>query len=93
MYIKADNAWYPACPTENCNKKVMDMGHDWRCEKCDASFPSPQYRYLNANIRYILSFSVSDHTGQMWLQAFNDTAELILGHKADDMVALKVFHD
>lgn len=38
---------YPACPSENCNKKViMETNHEWRCEKCDKSYPEPQYRYI-----------------------------------------------
>lgn len=38
---------YPACPSENCNKKViMETNHEWRCEKCDTSYPEPQYRYI-----------------------------------------------
>ncbi len=62
----------------------MDRG--WRCEKCDANFSAPSYRY-------ILSFSVSDFSGQMWLQAFNDQAISLLGKTADEMVALKVLDE
>ena len=39
-FIKHDNdPWYPACPTEGCNKKVIPS-HDnkWRCEKCDMEY-------------------------------------------------------
>lgn len=48
MFVKSDNIWYPACPSENCNKKVMDIGNGWRCEKCDMTHPAPQYRYERA---------------------------------------------
>ncbi|KAJ3331210.1 Replication factor A protein 1, partial [Kappamyces sp. JEL0680] len=81
-HIKQENAWYAACPTEGCNKKVTEMDRGWRCEKCDMSFPAPK-------MRFILAFSVSDYTGQMWLQAFNDQAQLLLGCSADDMAAIK----
>jgi replication factor A1 len=81
-HIRQENCWYPACPTEGCNKKVTDMNMEWRCEKCDRSFPKPNYRY-------ILSFSVSDYTGQLWLQAFNDQAEQILGKSANDLHQLR----
>jgi replication factor A1 len=44
MHIKSDNVSYPACPTENCNKKVIQVSDEWRCEKCDRSFESPEHR-------------------------------------------------
>jgi replication factor A1 len=81
-HIRQENCWYPACPNEGCNKKVMDMNSEWRCEKCDKSFARPNYRY-------ILSFSVSDYSGQLWLQAFNDQAEQILGKTANDLQQLR----
>ncbi|KAJ3030886.1 Replication factor A protein 1 [Rhizophlyctis rosea] len=81
VYIKSENAWYPACP--NCNKKVQDQGSDWRCEKCDQSYPHPTFRYM-------MSVSISDHTGQTWVTAFNDQAQQLLGGvTADEAVALK----
>jgi replication factor A1 len=82
-HIRQENCWYPACPTEKCNKKVTEMNMEWRCEKCDRSFPAPNYRY-------ILSLSVSDYTGQLWLQAFNDTAEIILKKTANELYQIKV---
>lgn len=45
MHIKGDNIAYPACPSQGCNKKVIQMGDSWRCEKCDKSYPAPEYRY------------------------------------------------
>lgn len=82
-YVRSENPWYPACPNAGCNKKVMDLGGEWRCEKCDMQFPAPNYRY-------ILSFTVCDPTGQIWLQAFNDDAESMIGRTADEMSQLKV---
>jgi replication factor A1 len=81
-HIRQENCWYPACPNDGCYKKVVEMNMEWRCEKCDQSYAQPRYRY-------ILSFSVSDYSGQLWLQAFNDQAELILGKTANDLVQLK----
>lgn len=46
MHIKGDNIVYPACPTSGCNKKVIEMGDSWRCEKCNQSFAKPEYRYV-----------------------------------------------
>jgi replication factor A1 len=36
-----------------------------------------------------MSFSVSDHTGQLWLSAFNEIGQVILGRTADEMERLR----
>jgi len=84
VYIKQDNFSYPACRSEGCNKKVTDMGDGtWRCEKCNINHDRPEHRY-------IMSVNVNDHTGQLWLSCFDDTARIIMGGKtADEMVELK----
>ncbi|TPX51284.1 hypothetical protein SeLEV6574_g00408 [Synchytrium endobioticum] len=79
-HIKRDNLSYPACPT--CNKKMGEDGGSWRCEKCDKMYPGPSYRYM-------LNFALSDFTGVIWVTAFNEQAEQLLGHKADEMAQLK----
>ncbi|KAG4305759.1 hypothetical protein PORY_000669 [Pneumocystis oryctolagi] len=96
VFFKQENAFYPACPTVGCNKKVIeDNEGGWRCEKCDKSFLAPQYRY-------ILTISVNDHTGQIWLSCFDDVGRQIIGKSADDIVqikeeneqaALNIFHE
>ena len=43
-HIKQENISYPACPTQGCGKKVIQMGDMWRCEKCDKSYPKPEHR-------------------------------------------------
>jgi replication factor A1 len=84
VHLKQDNLYYPACGSENCNKKVtLDGNGSWRCEKCDQSFDKPNYRY-------IISANVQDHTGQMWLSGFNDVGEDLLGISANEYEAKKV---
>lgn len=83
IYVKSENIAYPACQTENCNKKVVEIDPgNWRCEKCDKSWERPLYRY-------ILQVNVSDFTGQLWLSCFDDTGRIIMGCPADDLMALK----
>ncbi|CAO1619237.1 unnamed protein product [Sympodiomycopsis kandeliae] len=83
VYVKQDSLWYPACPSSGCNKKVtMEDDSSWRCEKCEATYPAPEYRY-------ILAANVSDHTDSTWLQGFNDVGELLLGIKATDLEKIK----
>ncbi|KAJ8507485.1 hypothetical protein ONZ45_g10141 [Pleurotus djamor] len=83
MHIKSDNISYPACPTQDCNKKVVQEGDSWRCEKCDKTFPRPEHRY-------IISMAVADWSGQAWLQGFNDVGVTIFGMPANDLVEKKV---
>ena len=46
MHIKADNIFYPACPTPTCSKKVIETGNGWRCERCNQSFEAPEHRLV-----------------------------------------------
>lgn len=83
VFIKQDNFAYPACSSEQCNKKVVDQGDGtWRCEKCDIVHARPQYRY-------IMSVNVTDHTGQLWLSCFDDVGRVIMGMTADELMEIK----
>lgn len=44
LFVKKDNISYPGCPGEGCQKKVIDQGDGWRCEKCDRTYPTPNHR-------------------------------------------------
>ncbi|GAA6027015.1 hypothetical protein JCM8097_006042 [Rhodosporidiobolus ruineniae] len=82
-YIKSENLSYPACPTDRCNKKMNLEGEgSWRCEKCELSYEAPQYRY-------ILSMTISDYTGQIWVSGFNEVGQALFGKSADELQALK----
>ncbi|CAO3686469.1 unnamed protein product [Umbelopsis ramanniana] len=80
VYMKNENCWYPACP--ECKKKLIEEGGSWRCEKDQKQFPEPDYRY-------ILSLSISDATTQMFMSAFDEVGNKILGRSATEMVRLK----
>ncbi|KAG5645082.1 hypothetical protein DXG03_007173 [Asterophora parasitica] len=82
MHIKADNICYPACPTAGCNKKVIEVNGNWRCEKCSKSFEAPEYRY-------IMALAVADWSGQAWLQGFNDVGLAVFGMPANDLVEIR----
>lgn len=83
IYIKQDNVSYPACPSEGCAKKVTELDPgQWRCERCDKTFPKPNYRY-------IMLINVSDHTGQLWLNCFDEAGRLIMGKSADELVSIE----
>ncbi|KAI3623252.1 RFA1 [Malassezia furfur] len=80
LYIRPNNLYYTACP--ECNKKVIDEGDGWRCEKCDRSFPAPVRRY-------IFSANIADYSGQIWISGFNEIGQQLLGISADELDALR----
>jgi len=83
LYSKKDNSMYMACPGEGCNKKVIDQNDGtYRCEKCAKT-------YQDFKWRMILNINLADYSDSCWATCFQDTAELILGIKADDLGELK----
>lgn len=47
LLMRSENAVYKACPTPECNKKVIDLENGmYRCEKCNREFPNFKYRLL-----------------------------------------------
>ncbi|MCJ1352714.1 MAG: Replication factor A protein 1 [Icmadophila ericetorum] len=85
VYVRAENVAYPACRNDNppCNKKVLEDGNgQWRCEKCNKTWPEPLYRYT-------MSINVCDHTGQLWLTCFDDVGKRIVNMSANDLMALR----
>ncbi|XP_026550262.1 replication protein A 70 kDa DNA-binding subunit-like, partial [Notechis scutatus] len=47
VYLRKENCMYQACPTQDCNKKVIDEQNGlFRCEKCDREFPNFKYRMI-----------------------------------------------
>jgi len=74
--------YYSACPGTNCNKKVIPSNSQYFCEKCNKSYPS-------CDMRYILAFAASDHTGHYWLNAFNDQGKSLLSKSAAEISKLR----
>lgn len=83
LFAKKENCMYMACPSEQCNKKVIENGDGtFRCEKCSKDYHEFQYRLL-------LQCNVADMTDNQWITCFQETAEAILGRKADMLGALR----
>lgn len=82
--IKSDKLWYEACTTEGCQKKVTEnMDGTYTCEKCATTLETCDYRYL-------FSALAVDHTNDLWISAFNDTAIVIFdGTPAATLAALR----
>lgn len=101
MHIKPENIAYPACSSVGCQKKVLQEGDGWRCEKCSITHPNPKWRYVDLvcvdrvlcvllAFRYIISMAVADWSMQAWFQGFNDVGEEIFGQTADQLMEAKV---
>ncbi|CAL4201716.1 unnamed protein product, partial [Meganyctiphanes norvegica] len=78
--LSRENCLYKACPSDNCNKKVIKdmMNGVFYCEKCD----------LNYNIfkwRCILSVNLADATDNNWVTCSNDQVEILLGITAQEL--------
>eukprot|EP00002_Diphylleia_rotans_P000475 TRINITY_DN1024_c0_g1_i6.p1 TRINITY_DN1024_c0_g1~~TRINITY_DN1024_c0_g1_i6.p1 ORF type:complete len:441 (-),score=94.41 TRINITY_DN1024_c0_g1_i6:113-1435(-) len=87
MFIKQDGVmYYPACPTEGCNKKVTQSNGVYSCEKCGREYDRPEHRY-------ILSLVLCDHTSSQWVSAYNDVGPAIMGDVADRIAEMKLAGD
>uniref|UniRef100_A0A3B3Z7R9 Replication protein A subunit n=1 Tax=Periophthalmus magnuspinnatus TaxID=409849 RepID=A0A3B3Z7R9_9GOBI len=83
VYIRKENCLYPACPSSDCNKKVLDQHNGlYRCEKCDRDYPNFEYRLL-------LSANLADFGDNQWVTCFQETAEVLLGHSAQRLGRLR----
>ncbi|XP_054454284.1 LOW QUALITY PROTEIN: replication protein A 70 kDa DNA-binding subunit [Anoplopoma fimbria] len=83
VYLRKENCLYQACPSQDCNKKVVDQHNGmFRCEKCDKEFPNFKYRL-------ILSANIADYADNQWVTCFQESAEAILGQNAAYLGQLK----
>lgn len=77
-HIKTENIVYKACPTPNCNKKVVEDGSNYRCEKCNQSFASYSPRLLGQG-------KIVDSTSFQWVTFFNDVVEKMTDSNAKEV--------
>ncbi|XP_031429075.1 replication protein A 70 kDa DNA-binding subunit isoform X2 [Clupea harengus] len=83
VHLRKENCMYQACPSADCNKKVVDQQNGmYRCEKCDKEFPEFKYRLM-------LSANIADFGDNQWVTCFQDTAEAILGQNSAYVGQLK----
>ncbi|XP_015754913.1 PREDICTED: replication protein A 70 kDa DNA-binding subunit-like [Acropora digitifera] len=87
VFFKKDNCLYKACPSPECNKKVIEEGDGtYRCEKCNKTHPDFKYRL-------ILSANLADFSGNQWVTCFQDSAEAILNTSASHIGQMKDSND
>jgi len=80
VFMRKENCMYKACPSAECNKKVIEEedGTSYRCEKCDKNTPDFKYRL-------ILSSNIADFSGNQWITSFQESAEAILATTAEQL--------
>lgn len=80
--VRKERCLYKACPTEQCNKKVVDLENGLvRCEKCALEFPNYKWRLL-------VSANLSDFSDSQWVTCFGKEAEQLLGATAEELGSL-----
>lgn len=93
---------YPGC--HHCRKLAVELedGSGWKCNTCDEIYyGKPLHRYVYFLARtceindsfvdsYRFDMVVTDHTGELWLGAFDSVGMEVFGKTADDLVFLKV---
>jgi replication factor A1 len=75
---------YPGCH-EQCKKKLIKEGSQWRCTPCDKSYDLPIYYYT-------FSLRIKDASGEFYLDFFGPVGEKLLNVSAyeySEMVAKK----
>ncbi|XP_043470939.1 replication protein A 70 kDa DNA-binding subunit-like [Leptopilina heterotoma] len=77
--LNHQNCLYKACPSDNCNKKLLDpINGMYRCVKCNADFPNFTYKM-------IIQASLLDYTQELRVTIFNNEAEQILNKSAQEV--------
>ncbi|KAJ6657265.1 hypothetical protein lerEdw1_002632 [Lerista edwardsae] len=83
VYLRKESCMYQACPSQDCNKKVIDEQNGlYRCEKCNREFPNFKYRM-------ILSVNIADFHDNQWVTCFQEAAETLLGQNTTYLGELK----
>lgn len=82
VFFKKENCLYKACPSSECNKKVIEDGDSYRCEKCSRNYPDFKYRL-------ILPTNVADFSGNQWMTCFQESGEALLGKNAEEIGRLR----
>ncbi|KAL6050631.1 single-stranded DNA binding [Balamuthia mandrillaris] len=63
-----DNLWFNSCA--QCNRKVEEENHQWRCHICNELNP-------NCSQRYLFTVMVADHTGGRNLTCFEEAGTVL----------------
>jgi len=71
-----DRVFYPACPNDDCRKKVIEEAGAYKCENCQKTYPDFKPTYM-------ISAKISDFTDSLYVNFTRDQGEAIIGMPAD----------
>lgn len=76
--------WYNSCPGEGCKKKVtFDEGNGvYQCQACQGQFQM-------CDRRYCASVQLADHSGSVWVTAFESSGQTIFGLSANELAQVR----
>ena len=75
---RTDKHLYKSCATDKCLKKVKEENNFYYCEKCKTN--SNQFKW-----RLMLTINCSDCTSDIWMTAFQEVSEKIIGKSVDEL--------
>jgi hypothetical protein len=85
--VTKGGVFYPSCEKLSCRKKVFrEPSGMYYCAKCNRIYDNCIYRYK-------LTLKVHDNTDFLWINAFSDTAEKILGMSAQELHHICEYED
>ena len=79
-YIRHDldtPLWYESCPDPTCKRKVRKVSPGFHCDRCNRDLPECTYRYC-------ASLKLCDYTEGIWVSAFDDTFNQLIGISANE---------
>ncbi|XP_010571928.1 PREDICTED: replication protein A 70 kDa DNA-binding subunit isoform X2 [Haliaeetus leucocephalus] len=83
VHLRKENCMYQACPSQDCNKKVIDQQNGlYRCEKCDREFPNFKYRMMLLNEQAFeevfqnANFNTYEFKIRVKLETYNDESRI-----------------
>ena len=71
-----DRVFYPACPNDECRKKVIEENGVYRCENCGKT-------YETCKPTYMISAKISDFTDSLYINFTREHGEALIGMPAD----------
>ncbi|GFS43373.1 replication protein A 70 kDa DNA-binding subunit [Trichonephila inaurata madagascariensis] len=82
--VQKEKCMYKSCPLEDCFKKVIDLNNGfYKCIKCDKEYNSFTWVLL-------LSLNLADFSGSLWVVAFKEIAEILIGHEVKILSKVKM---
>ncbi|GFT42272.1 replication protein A 70 kDa DNA-binding subunit [Nephila pilipes] len=85
--VLKEKCMYKSCPFEDCYKKVVDLNNGfYKCTKCDKE-------YNSFNWVPLLSLNLADFSGNLWVVAFREVAELLIGYEIKTLSKIKEEND